>query len=78
MYMVKAPSIPAGIQKSLYYKVESSDSSYDKGNFVAAANVLGALNYSVEALREKALTVNQADNIIITSNEAIMFLKNGD
>lgn len=77
-YMVKAPSIPVGIQKSLYYKVESSDSSYDKGNFVAAANVLGALNNSVEALREKALTVNQADNIIFTSNEAIMFLKNGD
>jgi CSLREA domain-containing protein len=76
--MVKAPSIPAGIQKSLYHKVESSDMNYDKGNFIPAANELGALNNSVEALREKALTVNQADNIIITSNEAIMFLKNGD
>lgn len=77
-YMVKDPSIPSGIKKSLSYKVANSDKSYDKGNFRAAINQLEAIKNFVEAQREKAMTDTQADNIIFLSNEAIMVLENED
>ncbi len=77
-YLVKDPSIPSGIQQALSSKVESSDKSYNKGAFRIAVNQLEALNNSVEAQREKALTDNQANNITIISNETIMLLESKD
>jgi len=77
-HLVEDTSIPSGFQQGLSAKVESSDKSYNRGAFGTAINQLVALNNTVEAQREKALTGSQADNIIFVSNKAIFVLESKD
>ena len=71
---VIALDLPGGLESSLLAQLNGAPTQIEKGNFVAAVNMLKGFKTRVETQRDKEISGADADNLIAVTNRIINLL----